>query len=854
MRFTFFRFTRLSRSLVTAFVVGILLAAFTGPAAWAETPAGNRIFPDTTKGFITIKNLKELQTKWRETQIGQLMNDPIMESFKADMRGKLEAGMEKRFGFTLDTIAGLPSGEVAAGMIAIPDTMPGYVIVLGVADRLEETKDYLKRLEEKLQKSGTTKKTEKHKNLEYIVFTFPAPKDAELAEEGKGRSPRPAAAVLPSRQAFYMLKGDSLIIADQKHLLTLIADRLDDASKNALADVEDFRIVRDRCLADMPEGLVPDIAWYIEPLNYGESVRVLVQGPVAQRRRNKPSVFAILKSQGFDAIRGIGGTANLKAEEKETVYRIFVYTKKPYRLAMRMLQFPDATNFVPPAWMPPDLARCTMFYVDPLAIFDNFGTLFDSLIMQGEEGVWNDILEGLEKDPDGPQINLREELVSHLSHRVLGMSKYQLPIDTNSESIVVAVELKEGREDAVKKALQKLLGDDIEMEQQEHNSYLLWHRLPAEDVIQPFAGPAGVPGLVAPNAPAPAAAPAETPAFPDGTITVGSGYLFVSTNMEYLKTILDRVDSEAAKIASIGSEAEYREIDRIFESMGLKEKAHFMQFFARTDETIRPTYELIRLGKMPQSQAILGKFVNSLFVTEDDETGQSRDQAIDGSHLPEFDTVSEYFGPAGIYGISEENGYFFKGFLLEKKADEEIDAAEEETEEAAEGEETEKPAATGSVTLDGEPLKGGKIEFRPVNGDAVIEAEVKEDGTYEMEAEPGKVNVVVKAEAGKVSGKVLLDGEPLTVGTICFVSDTVQARAILGKDGKYFLGSLEDGGIPVGDYAVYFTEAIELDDDGDPVAEPVIPKKYRNAKTSQLKISVQPGGNTVDFVLETKSE
>ncbi|MDR0337595.1 MAG: hypothetical protein LBI18_10945, partial [Planctomycetaceae bacterium] len=44
-----------------------------------------------------------------------------------------------------------------------------------------------------------------------------------------------------------------------------------------------------------------------------------------------------------------------------------------------------------------------------------------------------------------------------------------------------------------------------------------------------------------------------------------------------------------------------------------------------------------------------------------------RPQSIDGKNLPEFDKISHYFGSFGLYGVSEESGYFFKGFLLEKK-------------------------------------------------------------------------------------------------------------------------------------------------------------------------------------------
>ncbi len=149
--------------------------------------------------------------------------------------------------------------------------------------------------------------------------------------------------------------------------------------------------------------------------------------------------------------------------------------------------------------------------------------------------------------------------------------------------------------------------------------------------------------------------------------------MFVGTDLNYLKVILDRLDAD---LPSVTGDAEYKEVNRIFAGMGITDKPHFFQFFAKTDETIRPTYELIRQGKMMQSQAILGKAINALVASDDEKGGSGvRRQVFDGSKLPEFDLVRNYFGPSGIYGASRDDGYFFKGFLLEKKAESEIGPA-----------------------------------------------------------------------------------------------------------------------------------------------------------------------------------
>ena len=635
----------------------------TSLCACAESTSADQMFPDTTKGFFSIRNFKEFGDQWKQTRLGQLMNDPLMEDFKKEIQKQITQRMEKTFGLTFDGISSLPTGEVAFGMIDVPNQTPGYVLTMDVTGKRVETEEYLKRLTEKLTSAGVKKHTEEYKGHQMAVLTFPPPATPIVLGNTKEKT-----ALEPiERRAYYMFRQDILIASDQLHLLRLIADRIADQTGKSLANVEAYQVVMKRCIDDMPSGTLPSICWYIEPLDYGESIRVLTRMSVAQNRRNRSSIFSILKQQGFDAIQGIGGMVSVKTESQESVYRTFIYTKKPYRLAMQMLNFPDNTHFAPPVWMPSDLARCTMFYVDPLAIFDNFGVLFDALVMSGEEGAWTDILAGLEEDPHGPMINFREELIANLSNRVLGMSRYEKPITIKSESIVLAMELKADRESVMLAGLEKLFGTDPEMQGTEHNSYKIWHRIPVEETWTPidFDIPPLVPVDTVPKKMAtPSVEQDAPPVFPDGGVVVAKGCLFVSTNIDYLKMILDRLDSPDESVkTTIGNELEYKEVDRIFAGMDLTDKPHFFQFFARTQETLRPTYELIRKEQMAKSQTVLGKALNGL-LSPDDEPGTRR-QIFDGTTLPEFDKVQHYFGKVGIYGVSENNGYFIKGFSME---------------------------------------------------------------------------------------------------------------------------------------------------------------------------------------------
>ena len=645
----------------------------------ADSLKAEQIFPNTTKGFLSIRNLNDFNQQWKKTQFGQLMNDPLMEDFKNELQKQAAERIEQTFGLTLDGISSLPSGEVAFGMIALPNQVPGYVLTMDVTGKRPATDHYIADLTQKLTALGVKKSTESYKEQEITILVFPPAEKPPVLSTTRGNITFEPV----ERRAHYMFLQDVLIASDQLHLLKLIADRIADQAGQvltgkSLADVEGYQVIMKRCISDVPGATSPDVRWYVEPLDYGESIRVLMRNSLTQSRRGKPSIFSILKQQGFDALQGIGGVVSVKTEAQESVYRTFVYTKKPYRLAMRMLNFPDQTDFTPPDWMPNDLARCTIVNIDPTAIFDNVGVLFDAFM--GDEGMWNGILEGLERDLHGPQINLREELVANLGNRVLGMSRYEKPITVKSESMVVAMELKPGRESAMRSGVEKLFGTDPEMTSTEHRSYRIWHRIPAGEVYVPpvieglpdifgSSDDTGIPPLVSVVGPPVAQRPSnpeedQPPLFPEGGVVVAKNYLFVSTNIEYLMLILDRLDSPESAWSSVRESSEYKLVEGVFSSLGVVGKPRFFQFFARSDESLRPTYELVRQGRMAQSQSLLGKLLNMVLLPGE-ESGV-RGQVFDGSSLPEFEKVEHYFGRVGIYGASEPEGYFIKGFTLER--------------------------------------------------------------------------------------------------------------------------------------------------------------------------------------------
>lgn len=106
----------------------------------------------------------------------------------------------------------------------------------------------------------------------------------------------------------------------------------------------------------------------------------------------------------------------------------------------------------------------------------------------------------------------------------------------------------------------------------------------------------------------------------------------------------------------------------------------------------------------------------------------------------------------------------------------------------------------------------------------------------------------------QVSGQVTLDGQPLHGGkgdtrvTVQLQpADGVGANAIglADENGNYKIATASQAGVRPGDYFV--SCSVSTLGVGGPVADP----KFANAKTSGLKLSVQPGKNEFNIPLQS---
>jgi hypothetical protein len=637
------------RKWLAAGVATLVLLA-SSPAL--AVPPSEDLLPSATVGYLSVPDVKVLEEHWNQTQLGQLMKTDDMKPFGEDLSRQLKSRFTRirdRLGLTLDDLEGVPSGELAIAVIRPAPDDAALAVLVDVTGNLEKAEALLAKIDANMAGRKATKRTDTVAGASVAVYTLP-----RTNEETK-KQLEPATAV-------FFLHDNLLCGTDNLEIAEAVLRRAvgEPVDGEVLKNGNVYRQVVDRCVKDAGD-LEPHVRWFLDPFGYAATVRAI------ETRRGSPptkNVMEKIAGIGFSAIQGVGGFVNFYANDHyELLHRTAVYAPPAagradpnfkYESSARMLTFPSSAELAPQPWIPRELAAYITFNWDIKTAFDHHFALVDAYY-DFKEGSWADVLKGIKTDVDGPQVDIRNEIVAHLGTRATLMTDYDIPITPMSERRLFAVESTNTASLAA--SIEKLMRVDPLARRKEHGQYVVWEilkeadELPEIPVVQVQLDPTIV-SIPRPNM------DAARSKKPNGAITVAHGALLVSSDIELLTQTLDEIEARKTLAAS----PDFILVSEELEKLVPGEKS-FMTF-ARTDEEYRPTYELIREGRMPESESIFGMVLNKLFGEGDEE--ELRTQKIDGHNLPDFDTIRRYFGPAGLAVQTEETGWFITGFTLGK--------------------------------------------------------------------------------------------------------------------------------------------------------------------------------------------
>jgi len=653
----------------------------TALAAWVVTAASlltlaapsqaalhsDRLLPNTTKGLLVVPEMSKLIAAWNETQLGQLMNDPVMKPFTDDLKQQIRDKLtmtDEKLGISWDDVRGILGGEMSVAVVqTAPATEAILVVLADVTGHNDEARAALAKADADLLKRGAKKITEKVGNATLTIYTLP-PKPGEKH----------------SRQAIYFLEDNTLAACDDKQVLAGVLGRMTGQHQDALAAVAAYQAINARVDKEIGD-LAPDARWFVEPFGFTESIQLANAGGKLKRGKK---LLPVLQNQGFDAIQGVGGVVNMKHNQYELLHRTFVYAPgidgqtgsaaKRFRLAARALEFPNGGQLEPQPFIPRDVATYGSFNVDIAGGFSYIGTLVDEVIdgaacrKPGYKSSFQEILQDIKNDKEGPQIDLVKNLIGQLGNRVSVVASVHEPIGPESERLVVLIEAKdEAASRILERTVEKAMIIDPEVRKRTYKGHVIWEAVPQAAELPTVHIDDGGSGLL--NIDDDPLDKKEDDAeqdveraermMPRSAITVANGHLMIASHIDALTRLLD----EPLPTDQLRNGLAYRRVTQEMDQ--LVGDVRSFRFFSHTDEEYKVNYELMRTGRMAESKTLVGQMLNRLLG--DDKAAKPREQKINAGNLPPYDSVRRYLGPAGMSVTTEDAGWFLTGFTLSKQ-------------------------------------------------------------------------------------------------------------------------------------------------------------------------------------------
>jgi hypothetical protein len=625
--------------LVAAFV---LIQAERAQAANKPT---DQIFPNTTKGYLSAADTQALLDQWDETQLGKLVDDPLMKPFVDDLRDQIKKERSKDgidWALTWDDVQELARGESAVALIHTPGKRPAIAMLVDVTGTQNGAVTVLNRIFQSLTAKAATWKKETVADRELTIFNLPR------SAKDPHRPP----------QVAYFIKNNFVGAIDDAAVARKIMERMDANATDSLSSLANYQKVVKRCEADvaLTKAKQPGARWFVQPVDYAQARRVIDPKFFMS---DKIDMIRVMKNAGFAAIQAVGGYVHLRTGEYDLLNRMAVYAPPPYEKSMKMLDTPNSGPFPPFDWLPADVASYTSGGWDVRTAVNNIEALYDETVGNGDQGVWRDALRSIREDKEGPRIDMEKRLFPHLGTRLTRISDVRKPITTQSERNLMIIDLRDAKE--VQAALEQYYAKDPLATKKKAGEHVYWEIEP-EETDEEF----DVPALQVQN-----------PALAGGNQNVAGGVektepsglavahdkLLVASHVSLLSELLEGKPKQ-----TLAEDPQYQRVSGLIKSEIEKRSwdKTCLWRFVRSEAAYEPTYELTRMGKLPLSKSMIGEAINML--AEPGPGGKPRKQKADGSKLPPYDKVSHYLTPFGGLGIREDGqefqGWFFVSFGL----------------------------------------------------------------------------------------------------------------------------------------------------------------------------------------------
>jgi len=588
-------------------VFGFVLLAFPVFADGMVLPPAASLVPPETVLLVEVGNFRELKNQFEKTNLYKLYRDPAMAAFfddaKAKWREKFQALDENDIFRTIFNADVLPQGKVAIALVLNEQSKDAnevpVVVITQWGEEIDKIKEAVKKmLEKNAELGGHRKASEDYRGVRIETVIDEA-----------------------SSVLHYCFIDDCFIFTANPDVLKFVVAHIKGASSPTLSSDTDYTSVVGGT------GPYHDIDLYV-------NIKQIIETIIARDRAGNARTVAA--NLGVDNIASIGGSIGLSRRPgSSTCGQALLKINGAKKGICKMLEVESAV-IKAPRFIPSSAYLITFLNLNIKKAYDELYNILYSFNPMTAAMMHTPLLP---PGPDGqPGVELKGDVIEHLGSQIViahNVNKSFSGSSAPTESLV-AVRVLDRR--ALEKSLSLLHSKVTGANNRDARRELLGHtiyvmRLPAF----PFF-PSGM-------TPMQDAGEVSTAQIVNLAFTITDTHLIfgVEPAVEQAIRTLGSTESVSVGTATWFNDAKLS-IPSVVGLACLEDTAASSEFF----------WGMIKEG---------GKFSGSAVVAGPASLQlgpQVLGDLINGSLLPEFDTVRKYFGSSTFYGISRPDGFFFE--------------------------------------------------------------------------------------------------------------------------------------------------------------------------------------------------
>lgn len=351
----------------------ILTASLLGVAA--PVPPAEQLLPDDTLVVGCAPDFAKVHALLQRTPLMQLWRDPAMKPFRDKFLARWDEEflkpLERDLGIRFNDYTALPQGQLTValtqdGWDGTGDTSPAFLLLLDAKDKSGQLRTNLADVRQKWVHAGKTLRTEKIRNVEFVILTLTSndtPKTLKqflperptrpdtTAAEGDAKPGKPTELVVGQFESM-------LILGNSTRTVEKVVARLTGGSAPVLAEVEGFEADRLAQFRDAP------VFGWVNARRLVELLRKSASAPLpAQPDAPPPLDFrAILQAVGLTGLNTLA-VHYREAVEGGTV-QVYLRVPESGRSGIFKLMATEAKDATPPPFVPADVLKFQRLRID----------------------------------------------------------------------------------------------------------------------------------------------------------------------------------------------------------------------------------------------------------------------------------------------------------------------------------------------------------------------------------------------------------------------------------------------------------------------------------------------------------